>query len=198
MFSFLTTRNFSSDLAVSRGVQLRSASSPWVRFTWQTNLLPEYPSSEMVRLATKEEAQKVTEVILHGLSMDPSWNDSLAKVEKHLREAIVRHFAKESPSCLVIPKGNRFIAASILDPEIDSQNHLLSGPVVLAEYRNRGIGSQLLHASLAELKEQGVSMVRGVTRSNSVSARHVYKKFGSISEPAQFPILGETNQESKV
>jgi ribosomal protein S18 acetylase RimI-like enzyme len=54
------------------------------------------------------------------------------------------------------------------------------------EYRNRGIGSRLLHASLEALGGRGVSVASGVTRAKTVAARHVYPKFGGVAESISF------------
>jgi len=105
--------------------------------------------------------------------MDSAWNDSFAQVERYLTEAVARIFNATEPLCLVIPKGNRMIAASLLDPDPAAPIHLVSGPSVLMEYRNRGIGSRLLHASLTALAEAGVSEPIGITRGKTVAARHV-------------------------
>lgn len=191
----------SPDAAVSGGVLLRSATSPWVRFTWQTASVPDFlpqVSSNVIRPATKQESQKVIEVILNSLSMDSAWNGSFVMVEQYLKDAVSRLFNQDEPLCFVIPKGNRFIAASLIDPVADASSQLLSGPVVLAEYSNRGLGSQLLHASLVALRDRGLSSVSGVTRANTIGARHVYAKFGGIGESIQSPSPTEASQEAKV
>jgi len=86
---------------------------------------------------------------------------------------------REMPSCVVAQHGSRIIGVSVLDADPDSLNHLSSGPVILHEYRNRGLGSALLAASLNFLRQEGLSKVRGVTRANSTAARFIYSKFGS-------------------
>jgi GNAT superfamily N-acetyltransferase len=165
-------------------------SSHWLRFTWKTSGIGSFPASgDLIRHATREEAEDVLKVILMSLSMDSSWNDSLAASEQYLRAEVGRIFNAENPLCLVIPKGNRFIAVSLLDPSPEAASHLVGGPSVLMEYRNRGIGSHLLHASLAELGERGVTLASGITRSRTVAATHVYPKFGGSGEPATFPSL---------
>ena len=186
--------------SVSNGANLRSSVSPWVRFTWQTASLPNIRSSastDLIRPALKEESQKVLNVILQSLSMDSSWNASLVKVEQYLRDAVSRVFAQDEPMCLVIPKGNRLIAASLLDPSEAATGQLLSGPVVLVEYQNRGIGTQLLHASLDALRDRGLFSVNGVTRTGSIGAQHVYPKFGGLGESIRFPFRIEALQEAK-
>ena len=203
--SFLASRRMMPDAiltgGLSSGAQLRHAPSPWVRFTWQLASLPEalpgISSSDLIRSATREESDKVLDVMVHSLLMDPAWNDSLVKTEQYLKEAVSRHFDQEEPFCLVIPKGNRFIAASLLDPAVDAPTHLVSGPAVLVEYRNRGIGSRLLQASLAALRSKGLSTVKGITRANSVASRYVYSKFGGGGEAVQFSPQTEGLQEAK-
>jgi predicted N-acetyltransferase YhbS len=157
------------------------------------------PSSgaDLIRRATREEGEEVLQVILLSLSMDSGWNDSLHLVEEYAKAAVARIFNDEEPLCLVIPKGNRFIAASLLDPAAEALNHLVSGPSVLMEYRNRGIGTRLLHASLSELRERGLTSVSGVTRDKTVAARHVYPKFGSVAAPIEFSSLLPGSKESK-
>ena len=70
-----------------------------------------------------------------------------------------------------------------MDTDAEASNHLLSGPMLLHEYRNRGLGSGMLVASLAFLKSKGLQKARGVTRANSTSARFIYTKFSSTQSP---------------
>jgi len=180
---------------------VRGDSTPWLRFFWQTAKLDsatKSPSgSDLIRPATREEGEDVLKVILLSLSMDAAWNGSYAQAEEYLKGAISRFFNAEEPLCLVVPKGNRLIAASLLDPNPEAPSHLVSGPSVLMEYRNRGLGSQLLYGSLAALQEKGLAAVAGITRKKSVAALHVYSKFGSTSEPILFSTVEETPRESK-
>ena len=160
---------------------------PCLRFTWQTGRIGNAPVGEdLIRPAAREEAEDVLKVLLLSLSMDSAWNDSMALAESRLKSEVTRLFNSEDPFCLVIPKGNRLIAASLLDPSAEAPSHLVSGPSVLVEYRNRGIGSRLLHASLEALEGRGISVASGVTRAKTVAARHVYPKFGGTGEMVQF------------
>jgi len=161
---------------------------PWVSFSWETAQVPSFqpgPMAPLIRPATREEGEEVLKVIMLSLSMDSGWNDSLALAEEYLKQAIHRLFNAEEPLCLVAPKGNRLIAASILEADPLAQNQLVCGPSVIMEYRNRGIGKHLLHASLSMLKERGLDSVIGMTRANTAAARYVYPKFGGKSEPVQ-------------
>ena len=183
------------------GARLRGESSRWLRFSWQTNALPSKQAassgSDLIRPATCEEEEEVLQVILLSLSMDSAWNDSFAIAGEYIKTAVARLFNSDNPLCLVIPKGNRLIAASLLDPQEEAFNNLISGPSVLMEYRNRGIGAMLLHASLTALAERGLSSVAGITRNKSVAAQHVYSKFGSVSEPIALSTKIEIAKEAK-
>jgi GNAT superfamily N-acetyltransferase len=50
------------------------------------------------------------------------------------------------------------------------------------EYRNRGIGSRLLYASLEALAQAGVTNPTGITRDKTVASKYVFPKFGGTSE----------------
>ena len=155
----------------------------WVRFSWQTASIGSAPvGDDLIRPATREEGEDVLRVLLLALSMDAAWNDFFIRAEHYLREAVGRIFNAEDPLCLVIPKGKRLLAASLLDPSAEAPFHLVSGPSVLMEYHNRGIGSRLLHASLSELRGRGLDTATGITRDKTITARHVYPKFGGKAE----------------
>lgn len=169
--------------SMATGLAGTISQAPWVRFSWQTASLGPAPTGgDLIRPATREEGEDVLRVLLLALSMDAAWNDSFMRAEHHLREAVARLFNAEEPLCLVIPKGNRLIAASLLDPAAEAPSHLVSGPAVLMEYRNRGIGSRLLHASLSELRDRGLATATGITRDKTIATRHVYPKFGGKAE----------------
>jgi len=164
-------------------------SSPWLRFSWKTSGIGALPAvgGDLIRHATRDEGEEVLRVILLSLSMDSAWNDSLAAAEQYLKAEVARIFNGEDPLCLVLPKGNRLIAVSLLDPTPEAASHLVGGPAVLMEYRNRGLGTRLLHASHTELGVRGVSVASGITRARTVAATHVYPKFGGVAEPTGFP-----------
>jgi len=180
---------------------IRRHDSPWRRFSWALPsilaIAPASQSSDVIRLALREEGEEVLQTILLSLSMDSAWNDSYAMAEHYLTAAVGRLFNEQEPLCLVIKKGNRLIAASLLDPDPDSIHQFVSGPMVTMEYRNRGIGTRLLHGSLVALQERGLTTAAGITRERTVAARHVYTKFGSVSESFNFPSLLDGNREAK-
>lgn len=169
------------------------ANTPWNRFQWKTTLSADRPtlgSPFLVRPAAPEEKEMVVQVALLSLKMNTEWHDATTLATTAIHEAKKRAFQdSDAPACLVVAHGQRIIGISMLDIRSEAPYHLLSGPWVLTEYRNRGFGSALLYASLEELARHGLTEVHGITRGNSTSARFVYPKFGgsmSLSAPPEF------------
>ncbi len=167
--------------------------TPWNHFVWQTAsfstpLILNPPFS--VRRARLEEKEKATQVALLSLKMNTEWHDATDVASACIKEAAEAAFFEGSePSCLVIAHGQRIIGVSILNLHSDAPYHLATGPWVLMEYRNRGLGSALLHASVQELAQHGLTEARGMTRANSITARFVYSKFGGIMSAVAAPAL---------
>ena len=169
----------------------------WKRFTWQLPKLPPLeqtlPAHFVVRPATREEAKSVVHVIMTSFSLDSAWSDSLNLFRDRLEMQLDLAFHRESTPALVITHGPRIIAASALNTEIEAESHLVSGPCVLSEYCNRGLGTSLLHASLRQLREAGLTRASGITKENTPACKFVYRKFGAESASYEYsPALAET------
>jgi predicted N-acetyltransferase YhbS len=157
---------------------------PWICFEWNTanaDFSATPPASLAIRPANREDEEVVGKVLRTAFSMDSAWGDVSRRLDESMERFVEEAFDKsrETPSCVVAQHGSRIIGVSVLDADPDSLNHLSSGPMILHEYRNRGLGSALLAASLDFLRKEGVAKVRGVTRANSTAARFIYTKFGS-------------------
>lgn len=167
--------------------------TPWNHFVWQTTsistpLILNPPFS--LRYARLEEKEKATQVALLSLKMNTEWHDATDVASTCIKEAAEQAFFEGSePSCLVIAHGQRIIGVSILNLHSEALYHLASGPWVLMEYRNRGLGSALLYASLQELAQRGLTEARGMTRANSTAARFVYSKFAGVMSDVAAPSL---------
>jgi GNAT superfamily N-acetyltransferase len=154
----------------------------WLRFEWDLGKIPaeelDVPSPFVLRRAEKDDRDAVLKVVANAFSMDTGWSD----IQRMFAGIIVRNvhvgFEADSPSCVVIQHGNRIIAGSILNSNDAVENHLTTGPCVLQEYRGRGLGTVLLRASLAFLRDAGLARAHGVARDKSTAARFVYPKFG--------------------
>jgi len=167
----------------------------WLCFEWQTHNLPDVSSLVaplVVRAAKKSDFEAVAKVLKSAFSADSAWGDVNRSVAVKLAAATEEVFSEEEPHCVVIVHGTRIIGASLLDVGAEAPNHLLSGPCILHEYRNRGLASALLAASLDHLCQNGIQLARGITRANSLAARFVYPKFGGVAHPLETdPLLTE-------
>lgn len=156
----------------------------WVRFEWDLSKgaisVPSVPplSMSIAAGADRETAQKV---VLTAFELDAAWGDVMRLLEEGMKRHIRSVFEQDEPPCIVAKHGSRIIGASLLSLDPAAENHLLSGPMILHEYRNRGVGSGLLAASLEHLRTRGVALVRGITRANSVVERFIYPKYSGVS-----------------
>lgn len=155
----------------------------WTRFTWNAADLPTpaptLPARYTARGAHREDFETVKQVIFGAFALDSAWSDAMATTREWLEHGIALAFERESVPAVVIQHGQRIIAASALNTELDADTHLISGPCVLMEYHNRGIGSALLYYSLKQLREAGLEQVSGVSKENVAVAKFIYPKFGS-------------------
>ncbi len=161
----------------------------WQRFRWDLSAVvhgahPAEPPFAF-RAAAREDRDAAGRVISSGFSTESGWGDISKGCIQQVRKLADDAFEHEEPPCIVVQHGTRIIGVSVLAPEASALNHLITGPCILHEYRSRGLGSLLLYYSLECLKEQGLTVVSGVTRARTVAARFVYPKFGSTSEPCE-------------
>ena len=166
----------------------------WTRFTWDMAKLPAegavLPEHYYIRPVTRDEEKTVRAVISSSFALDMNWSDTLKTMQEWMEARLDEVFAHKVAPCLVVTHGTRVIGASPLDPNKEAECHLVSGPCVLNEYRNRGIGTELLFQSLNALREAGFETARAITKSNVPVAKFVYTKFNSVSEPCEFePVL---------
>jgi len=160
----------------------------WLSFEWKTQGLSTAGATVaplVIRPAEKDEEDAVEKTISSAFTMDPSWGDISRLIVANVTANIAAKFADPAPSCIVLLHGQRIVGASLLDTAAGAPNHLLTGPCVLHEYRNRGLGSGLLLASLAFLADHKIPLARGITRAQSITARFIYPKFGGSPVPCE-------------
>ena len=162
----------------------------WKRFTWDLTKLPPLahplPDQYVVRPAARDEAKLVSHVVFTTLTLDSAWCDTLQLFRDKLAAQIDLAFTREAAPALVIMHGSRIIAASVISTETEADAHLISGPCVLAEYGNRGLGTALLHYTLELLRSSGLEHATAVTKDNVPACKFVYPKFGSTSAACDF------------
>ena len=157
----------------------------WKRFTWELTRLPPLentlPSHFAVREAARDEGKLVQSVAMTAFTLDSAWSDVLKDCRERLEMQFDLAFQRESVPAIVVTHGTRVIGVSVLSTEIDGDNNLVSGPCVLPEYCNRGLGTALLHNSLRYLRQAGLDRAAAITKENVAACRFVYPKFGSTS-----------------
>ena len=162
----------------------------WKRFIWDLTKLPPLanplPDQYVVRSAARDEAKLVSHMVFTALALDSAWCDTLQLFRDRLAAQIDQAFAREASPALVIMHGPRIIAASVISTEPEADSHLVSGPCVLVEYGNRGLGTALLHETLALLQSSGLQRAAAVTKDNVPACKFVYPKFGSTSAAYDF------------
>ena len=155
----------------------------WTRFTWDLATLPPLAVAldrrYTIRAAAREEEPVVAALFQRAFTMDREWSDQYLLFRDRLQLQVHQSFDREHIPAIVVAHGIRIVAASALNTEVAAENNLLSGPCVLAEYCNRGLGSALLHESLVQLAHAGLAQAHGVSKENTLASRFVYPKFGS-------------------
>ena len=162
----------------------------WKRFTWDLHNLPS-PAPRLderyiVRPAFADDQRAVTTILLSTFKLDNAWSDTASTVSDWLGPQIALAFEREAAPALVITHGQRIIAACAISTDIDAETHLLSGPCVSMEYRNRGLGTALLYHTLLQLRQAGLAQAHGVSKDNVPAAKFVYPKFDSIGVDYDF------------
>jgi len=71
---------------------------------------------------------------------------------------------RQACTFLALRHGSRIIGASVISTEAEADMHLIPGPCISMEYRNRGFGTRLLEAALSRLREAGLSRSRQAWR----------------------------------
>ncbi len=167
--------------------------SDWQLYEWNLDLFPvsERPKLPpfVFRPASAEDRDTVEKVIRSAFAQEPGTSGRENSPLPSIDHACELGFTTAHTACVVVQHGTRIIGASVMTPLSDAGNHLLTGPAILHEYRNRGIGTALLFASLDFLKDTGVTQARGIALAQSTAARFIYPKFDgrSVSVPRPGP-----------
>ena len=161
----------------------------WVRFTWDLNVVPptpvELPRHYQITPATNDDEKTVRKVLSCSFLLDPAWNPAIGEVMHSLQAWLDRAYLANDSTCLALRHGNRIIGASVLCLDPATENHFAPGPCIMMEYRNRGLGTQLLQASLQLLRDAGRSHASGIARELSPVAKFLYPKYNGVAEPAK-------------
>ena len=165
----------------------------WARFCWNAETLGDpapgkLPVNCVIRPAARRDLEVVQRVIENSFTLDTDWAESYKRFRVNLEALVAKAFEEPEAGCLVLAHGARIIGASVYSADPAAENHLISGPCILLEYRNRGLGSDTLFRTLQVLREAGLKKAYGVTRKTVPAAKFVYPKFGGVSEPFDLPV----------
>ncbi len=172
-------------------MSIKSRPVALARYSWNLQELPsgagDIAAPFVLRTAGDQEADEAVSLVQASYNLDPEWSGCALHIKGTVLPAVMKALAKE-PTCLFVQHGNRVIAASVFDCEpATGEVHLISGPCVLIEYRNRGLGGALLGATLQALRERGLAEATGWTRPNSASSKYLCPKFGGKKVPESEP-----------
>jgi predicted GNAT family acetyltransferase len=167
--------------------------SNWIRFTWDLTQLPRFeeslPEHYEIGPATAEDEMELRKIISSSFVLDPMWSPELQDVTEKIEGWLQRAFASSSCIFLALRHGTRIIGASVLSTEPEADMHLIPGPCISMEYRNRGFGTRLLEHALTRLREAGVVQASGVAKESVPVSKFLYPKFNATSEPYDFTPL---------
>ncbi|PYI92270.1 MAG: hypothetical protein DME97_11100 [Verrucomicrobia bacterium] len=167
--------------------------SNWIRFTWDLTRLPSFdntlPEHYEIGPATAEDEKELRKIISSSFVLDPMWSPELQEVTEKIESWLERAFASPACSLLALRHGTRIIGASVISFEAEADMHLIPGPCVSMEYRNRGFGTRLLEQALSRLREAGLREAAGVAKENLPVSKFLYPKFNATSSPYDFTPL---------
>lgn len=137
------------------------------------------------------EVERITELYVEGFR---ACLDSVAREKRYLAqteappleriEAFVRDSVKNNAAQYVAIDGPKVVGwCDVFPAWAEAVKHCGSlGMGVLAGYRGRGIGKQLLVATLAHARQNGVTRVELEVRADNASAIKLYERLGFVHE----------------
>jgi hypothetical protein len=157
----------------------------WVQFQWDLTAFPDgevaLPKHYRIAPATTADEAGLRKAISSAFLLDPCWNPAIAQTMRTIQPWLDDALASSTKVWLALRHGVRIIGASVVATDPGSENHLVPGPCVSMEYRNRGFGTALLHSSLKLLAESGVTKALTVTREDAPVTKFLYPKFGGVA-----------------
>jgi GNAT superfamily N-acetyltransferase len=167
--------------------------SNWIRFTWDLSQLPAFenalPEHYEIGPATAEDEMELRKIISSSFVLDPMWSPELQEVTEKIQAWLDSAFASSDCMFLALRHGTRIIGASVLSTKQDADMHLIPGPCISTEYRNRGFGTRLLERALTQLREAGLTQAAGVAKESVPVSKFLYPKFNATSSPYEFTPL---------
>ncbi|MES2309152.1 MAG: GNAT family N-acetyltransferase [Verrucomicrobiota bacterium] len=162
----------------------------WLEFEWDLKTLPAFDAKLATRLHLEVlgiSDSKAVELMMHrALSSENGWSAFIEQRMNLISTAIHQYVPRNEVTMVAIKDGTRVIAAALVSEKEDLFLPLVAGVYVSLEYRCRGLGTALLYAALAYLKDKGMAKARVVTRANLPSAKYLYPKFNSLKKEVAY------------
>src|SRR2546421_12489472 len=128
----------------------------WIQFSWDVNSFSHadlgLPKHYEIGPVSAEDETELRKVFSSTFLLDPAWNPAIAETMQTVQPWLDRIFVPETTRCLALRHGTRIIGATVISTDPAADSHLIPGPCVLMEYRNRGFGTALLKASFELLR----------------------------------------------
>jgi GNAT superfamily N-acetyltransferase len=158
----------------------------WLQFTWDLEKVPAFtvalPGHYKISPTQPEDELALRKVFSSSFLLDPAWNPAIGHVMRSIQARLDTALASEAYTCLALRHGQRIIGATVLHPDEMVTEQFLIGPSLLVEYRNRGLGTFLLHASLEWLKNAGIRRAGAISLEHTPATKFLFPKFGSKAE----------------
>ena len=159
----------------------------WLKFTWDLQMLPglqeKLPAHYQIVPARADDEMALRKIFSSSFLLDPAWNSTIGYVMRTIQSRLDTALSSDEYTCLTLRHGQRIIGAAVLHPHENTAEHFSIGPTVLIEYRNRGLGTFLLHESLKWLREAGMNQVSALSIDYAPVTKFVYPKFGAVVSP---------------
>jgi hypothetical protein len=163
----------------------------WLQFTWDLQKIPALqvalPSHYKISPAEPADEMALRKVFSSSFLLDPAWNPAIGHVMRTIQSRLDAALVSAAQTCLALRHGQRIIGAVVLHPDETATEQFAIGPSILVEYRNRGLGLQLLHASLEWLRDAEMTRASAISLEHTPATKFLYPKFDSTMlrvEPA--------------
>ena len=93
-------------------------------------------------------------------------------------EDLLKDWVAGDDVMLVVEADGRFVGFMLTQIHKATKAGYLSDVAIHPDFRGHGVGSQLIEAALARLKERGVNYVYGLTKVENEKIHGLLKKFG--------------------
>lgn len=157
----------------------------WMKFTWDLKSLPahepKFRASMRIRKGVDDSMDKIWACIERAYEMDQGWSVNLKQILESVEAASRKGFETKAVTFLLLEDGKRIVGVSGVD--IKAPYQFLTGICVEDEYRCRGYGTSLLHATLSHIAENGLAEAVALSRQKVNASKYLYPKFGAKSEP---------------